>query len=258
MAQLSNFRILICNDDGFGSAGIKVLERIARDITPDVWVVAPEVEQSGKGMGITFNKPFRISEIAPRKYSVQGTPSDCVVMAVNHILVDKKPDLVITGINHGNNVGDTVFISGTVGAAQIASFHDIMAIAVSQDCHFGINPKFHLPENYLPQILKKLIKFQWKSRGIININFPECSLDDVKGIAVAPQGTMAITWNVIQRSDPVGQPYFWVRSDWNAKTPYVRDDVNLLNEKYITITPLDSNINNDKMLLELEEYFALY
>ena len=80
MAQLSNFRILICNDDGFGSAGIKVLERIARDITPDVWVVAPEVEQSGKGMGITFNRPFRISEIAPRKYSVQGTPSDCVVM----------------------------------------------------------------------------------------------------------------------------------------------------------------------------------
>jgi len=257
LAQLSDFRILICNDDGINSTGIKILERIARDITPDVWVVAPEFEQSGKGMSITFNDILRVNEVSPRKYMVNGTPADCVVMAVNHILTDKKPDLVLTGINHGNNAGDTVFISGTVGAAQIASFHGIRSIAVSQDCYEGVPPKFHLPDHFLPQILKKLVKFHWLGGMVININFPEASIADVKGTVVVPQGAMQIDWNVIERTDPVGYPYYWVRSNWDSKNPSAKTDINYMNDKYITITPIDTNLNNQVFLDELSEFMEL-
>lgn len=257
MAQLSDFRILICNDDGMFADGIKILERIARDITPDVWMVAPEFEQSGRAMGITFNKPLRIKELTPRKFVVEGTPADCVVVAIKHILVDKKPDLVISGINHGNNVGDTVFISGTVGAAQIASFFGIKSVAISQDYNYGGTLKFDLEEHFLPRILKKLIKYEWPRKMTVNVNFPDASMTDVKGITVVPQGPMKIDWQVIERIDPVGMPYYWVRSNWDSLNPNLKNDVNALADKYITITPIDTDLNNREIFEDLEEFFAI-
>lgn len=252
----SHPRILLCNDDGVWAPGLKILERIARTLTPDVWVVAPEHEQSGKAMSLTFHKPLRIDKITPRKFSVQGSPADCVVMAINHILVDKKPDLVLSGINNGQNVGDIVYISGTVGAAQMASFHGIKSIAISVYSDFELPLDYNLPEQYLPQIIKKLNQFAIPERHIINVNFPNVGVADCPGIKVVQQGHMKIEWNIIQRSDPVGRPYYWVRSNWISKSPEIKNDVNsLYNGKYITITPLELNYNNPGTLNELEELF---
>lgn len=247
-------RILICNDDGVWASGLKVLERIAKDITPDVWVVAPEHNQSGKSMSLTFHKPLRIEEINPRKFSVQGSPSDCVVMAMNHLLIDKRPDIVLSGINAGQNVGDIICISGTVGAAQMAAFHDVRSIAISIYSDFESPSDYRLIEHYLPQILKKLDNFKFTPRQIININFPNVGLTECPGIRVVPTGPMRIEWNVIQRTDPVGGAYYWVRSNWISKSPDSNNDVNALyNGKYVTITPLDLNYNNPETINELEE-----
>lgn len=249
-------RILICNDDGVWAPGLKVLERIAKDLTPDVWVVAPEHDQSGKAMSLTFHKPLRIKEITPRKFSVQGSPSDCVVMAINHLLVDKRPDIVLSGINSGQNVGDIVCISGTVGAAQMAAFHQVKSIAISIYSDFETPIDYKLIENYLPQILKKIDQFQIPERQIINVNFPNVGITECPGIRVVPHGHMKIEWNIIQRIDPVGEHYYWVRSNWVSTSPNGRDDVNsLYNGKYITITPLELNYNNMDTINELEELF---
>jgi 5'-nucleotidase len=169
---LSGLRILIVNDDSINSVGIKALERIANSITPDVWVVAPEVGQSGKGFSVTFDSILRINEISPRKFSVSGTPSDCVYVALGQILNDKKPDLILSGINHGANLADFIGLSGTVGAAFAAASQGIRAIAVSQ--HFTTEPpaKFPLVDHFLPSIIKKLMSINWPDQVCMNVNFP--------------------------------------------------------------------------------------
>src|SRR5437879_8802108 len=126
-------RILISNDDGIRSPGIKVLEKIARDLSDDVWVVAPEQEQSGASHSLTTRRPLRMREVARRRYAVDGTPTDSVLIAVKRLLRDRPPDLVLSGINAGSNVGEDMTYSGTVAAAMEATLLGIPAIALSQD-----------------------------------------------------------------------------------------------------------------------------
>ncbi|MDR1361834.1 MAG: 5'/3'-nucleotidase SurE [Holosporaceae bacterium] len=255
---LSTLRILISNDDSINADGIKALERIANSITPDVWVVAPEVGQSGKGFSVTFNTPLRVKQLSPRKFSVTGTPADCVLMGIGEILGDKKPDLVLSGINHGSNIADFIGISGTVGAAFAAASQDIKAIAISQDCK---NPndlrKFPLADYFLPSIIKKLMNFKWPRSVCMNINFPEAQMGDICGIRVAKQGRLEHTWNVHKKLDPTDDPYYWLHSSYDEKNLEDGSDAKILAEKkYITVTALhcrhEFNGRDDK----LEELFA--
>src|SRR5712691_11037312 len=131
--DLAKCRILISNDDGIASPGIKVLEKIARDLSDDVWVVAPEQEQSGASHSLTTRRPLRMREVARRRYAVDGTPTDCVLIAVKRLLRDRPPDLVLSGINAGSNVGEDMTYSGTVAAAMEATLLGIPAMALSQD-----------------------------------------------------------------------------------------------------------------------------
>ena len=128
-------RILISNDDGIGSPGIKVLEKVARELSNDVWVVAPEQEQSGASHSLTTRRPLRLHEAGPQRYMVDGTPTDCVLLAVKRLLRDRSPDLVLSGINGGSNVGEDLTYSGTVAAAMEATLLGIPAMALSQDFH---------------------------------------------------------------------------------------------------------------------------
>lgn len=255
---LSKMRILITNDDSIHANGIKALEKIANNISPDVWVVAPEVGQSGKGFSVTFDDVLRVKEISPRKFSVSGTPADCVFIALGEILKDKKPDLVLSGINHGSNIGDFIGFSGTVGATFAASSQHIKAIAVSQDCLEASKViKFPLVDYFLQEIIKKLMSFDWPERVCMNVNFPDVQLKEVKGIRVATQGEMDISWDVHKRLDPVDHPYYWLRANYVEKPSSNDSDLTLLEkEKFITITPLQNRYDYPECRTKLEEIFS--
>jgi 5'-nucleotidase len=258
-AALSGLRILIVNDDGVNANGIRALERIANSITPDVWVVAPELEQSGKGFSITFNSILRVNEISPRKFSVSGTPTDCVFVALGHILSDKKPDLILSGINHGVNVADFVGMSGTIGAIFAAASQGIKAIAVSQSvkCYGnGCSAKFPLADHFLPTIIKKLMSFRWSDRVCMNVNFPCCSFGDVKGIKIANQGQLNVFYKVHEKKDPDGRSYYWIHPEYDMDEG-ANSDIRLVEkENYVTITPLQNKHEFSECAGELEELFA--
>ena len=253
---LSGLRILIVNDDSINSYGIRALERIANSITPDVWVVAPEIGQSGKGLSITFDSVLRINEISPRKFSVSGTPADSVFIALGQILSDKKPDLILSGINHGANIADFIGMSGTVGAAFAAASQGIKAIAVSQHFEKKSPTKFPLADHFLPGIIKKLMSVSWPDQVCMNVNFPEASFGEVNGVKIARQGWLDVTWNVYKKSDPVGSPYYWIHATHKRKEGLNSDAVLVEKESYITITPLQNRQEFSEYIVKLEELFA--
>lgn len=256
--SLSELRILITNDDGINSNGIKALERIANSVTPDVWVIAPASEQSGTGLSITFNNILRIKQFSPRKFSVLGTPADCVLLGVGEILKGKKPDLILSGINHGLNMGDFIGMSGTVAAAFTAAFQGIKAIAVSQDCEkeSEVN-KFALADHFLPIIIKKLISFEWPKRVCMSVNFPESQIGDIAGVRAAAQGELEIYWDISKKLDPTGNPYYWLNASHKNISKNEKADTTLLEaKKYITVSALHCRQEFSGCLDKLEELFS--
>lgn len=254
---LSGLRILITNDDSINSHGVKALERIANSITPDVWVVAPEMGQSGKGFSVTFESVLRVKELSPRKFSVSGTPADCVFIGIGEILKDKKPDLVLSGINHGSNVGDFLGISGTVGAAFAAASQDIKAIAVSQDCSSTDIAKFPLADHFLDKIIKKLMSFEWPKRICMNVNFPNASVGEISGVKIAKQGKFDVTWNVHKRVDPVNDPYYWLHAKHkDVSNSDLADSVIISKGKHITVGAIQCRHDFEGCDKKLEELFS--
>lgn len=256
-SPLSGLRILITNDDSIHAPGLKALERIANSITPDVWTVAPEVGQSGKAFSVTFDDILRVKELSPRRFSVSGTPADCVFIALGQILKDRKPDLVLSGINSGSNVADFIGLSGTVGATFAASSQRVKAIAVSQDFIKVPPTKFSVVEHYLPKIIKRLLTFKWADKVCMNINFPEAALGEIPGIKVAKQGQMDVDWEVTKHKDPVDHSYYWLHAKYSYGDNEQNSDIQLLEkEKFITITPLQCKHEYSCCMNELEELFA--
>ncbi|MBR1734546.1 MAG: 5'/3'-nucleotidase SurE [Alphaproteobacteria bacterium] len=256
--SLSELRILITNDDGINSHGVKALERIANSITPDVWVIAPQIVHSGKGFSVTFDNILRVNQLSPRKFSVTGTPADCVFMALGEILKDKKPDLVLSGINHGANIGDFIGISGTIGAVFAAAQQKIKAIAVSQDCKKESElTKFPLVDHFLPKIIKKLMSFEWPDNVCMNVNFPDSQIGDISGVKVAKQGNLDITWNVHKKADPVDDPYYWLHATFKNVSKFDNADMSILeNKKYISVAALQCRHDYLECFDKLEELFS--
>ena len=189
--DLKRCRILISNDDGIASPGIKMLETIARGLSEDVWVVAPEQEQSGASHSLTTRHPLRLREIAPRCYAVDGTPTDCILLAVKRLLRDRPPDLVLSGINAGSNVGEDLTYSGTVAAAMEATLLGIPAIALSQDYHRGDDIPWQTSEAFAPEVIRRLVRLPWPDSTLFNINFPAVPPAESAGFAVTSQGKRA-------------------------------------------------------------------
>src|SRR5713226_7750389 len=170
--DLARCRILISNDDGIDSPGLRVLERIARDLAEDVWVVAPELEQSGASHSLTTRRPLRLKEVGWQRYSVDGTPTDCVLLAVKRLLRDHPPDLVLSGINGGSNVGEDLTYSGTVAAAMEATLLGIPAIALSQEYRDDTDILWPTSEAFAPEVIRRLLRQPWPDSTLYNINFP--------------------------------------------------------------------------------------
>lgn len=256
--SLSELRILITNDDGINANGIKALERIANSITPDVWVVAPSVGHSGKGFSVTFDNVLRIKQFSPRKFAVSGTPADCVFLGVGEILKDKKPDLILSGINHGANIADFIGISGTIGAIFAGTSAGIRSIAVSQDCERESElSKFPVADHFLSKVVKKLMSFDWPEKVCMNVNFPDAQVGEVSGVKVATQGQMAIDWRVHPKKDPVDEVYYWLHADYKNISTDERADISILSsKKYITVTALQCRQEYTGCYDKLEELFS--
>jgi len=242
-------RILVTNDDGIYGPGLAVLIRIAQKLSNDIWVVAPEEEQSGAGHSLSLAHPLRLRKISARKYAVRGTPTDCVLMAIRHLMKDNLPDLVLSGVNRGQNIADDVTYSGTIAAAMEGVQLGVPSIALSQAFGFARTAKLQWPtaEHFAPGIIRKLLKSGWPQDVLININFPDTKIDDVKGIEVTGQGKRDQSMVAVdERIDARQRPYYWIGYEGRLSKPAKGTDLHAIYNGYISVTPLHMNLTHTR------------
>ena len=247
-------RILLTNDDGIHAPGLEVLERIAARLSDDVWIVAPTEEQSGAGHSLTLTRPVRLRRHDARRFSVTGTPTDAVTMALRKVL-DAPPDLILSGVNRGANLGDDVTYSGTVSAAFEGALAGIRSIALSQVYSqegMGEAVPFEAAEFWGEQVLRPLLDTPFAERTLVNVNFPPLSADAVKGIRVVRQGFHDYArGSLVEGIDPRGFPYFWFGLHGIEHTPGHATDLEAIRDGFVSVTPLQLDFTHDASLAPL-------
>jgi 5'-nucleotidase len=249
-------RILITNDDGIHAPGLAACEKIARALSDDVWIVAPETDQSGVSHSLSLNDPLRLREISERHYAVKGTPTDCVIMGVRHIMKE-TPHLILSGVNRGRNAAEDVIYSGTVAAAMEGTVLGVPSFALSQAYAFTTKhlPLWQTAIKHAPDIIRKVLKEGMPKDVLVNINFPDCEPDDVRGIAVAVQGKRDQELLRIEpRHDGRGNPYYWIAFERGGHLgAHEGSDLSALNEKKISVTPLRLDLTDEPFMTRLAE-----
>lgn len=244
-------RILITNDDGIQAPGLEALKTIAATLSDDIWVVAPETEQSCASHSLSLRRPLRIRSLSPRIYAVDGTPTDCVLLAVKEIIKDKKPDLVLSGINRGSNLGEDVTYSGTIAAAMEGTLLDIPSIALSQSISREKAVPWETPIHYAPKLIKQILTKGVPNNTLININFPELPIEEIKGVKVTPQGKRKLGDNLYRNIDPEGTPYYWIGPVRTIAKDPQGSDLEAIGEGYIAVTPIYLDLTNYAVLEQL-------
>lgn len=255
LLELKGKRILLSNDDGIGAHGLIVLEKIARSLSDDIWVVAPSAERSGAGHSLTLHHPLRPVKLADKRYAVDGTPTDCVLVAINHLMKDHPPDLVLSGVNMGVNLGEDVHYSGTVAAAMEGTLLGFRAVAFSQDFEDGDAIHWDTALRHGPDIVRVACAAGWRKHVLINVNFPNLGPDAVKGVRVARQGKHKIGDDLVHRHDPRGRPYIWIAGRRLADASAEATDLNAVRDGFISVTPLNIDLTHDDTLLGLKRVF---
>jgi 5'-nucleotidase len=233
-------RILISNDDGIHAPGLAALERIAAMLSDDVWVVAPETDQSGLAHSLSMNNPLRVREIGERRFAVNGTPTDCVIMAVRRLL-DRRPDLILSGVNSGTNVADDVSYSGTIAATIEGTLLGIKSIALSQGYNYYDGKRvipWETAEAHAPGIIGKLMKFGFPEGVLYNVNFPNRAPDETGTVSVTTQGKLIHGLHAEERRDGRGNPYFWLTYKREAQDFAPESDLQALKDGKISVTPI--------------------
>ena len=249
-------RILLTNDDGIHAPGMKVLEAIAAELADEVWVCAPAEEQSGAGHALTLHSPVRLRQHGERRFAVTGTPTDSVNLGLRKFFADGGPDLVLSGVNAGENLGDDVTYSGTVNAAMEAALAGIPAIALSQAFRDN-GPSFEAAEQWAARVLKPLIGTPMAKRTLINVNFPALPADRVKGIRVVRQGFHDYgRGSLVENTDPRGRPYYWFGLQDAEHTLDHGTDLEAVEDGYIAVTPLQLDLTHHSAIGALAERFA--
>ena len=247
-------RVLVCNDDGIGALGIEVLERVARGLSGDVWVVAPETQQSAASHSLTLHRPLRIRRLSERRYAVDGTPTDCVFLAFHKILADGRPNLVLSGVNEGPNVGEDVTYSGTIAAAMEATLFGVPAVALSQACRNSSAVRWATAEEWGGRVLRMLVERGWPARVLINVNFPDAAAADVRGIRVVRQGLHELDDTLEERVDPRGAPYYWIGASLPTADAGGRGtDLDAIAKGYVAVTPLHLDLTHRRTLTWLRQ-----
>ncbi len=252
-------RILLTNDDGIFAPGLTVLEAIARKFSDDVWICAPAEEQSGAGHSLTLSRPVRLRQHDERRFSVSGTPTDAVMMALREVLPG-KPDLILSGVNRGANLGDDVTYSGTVSAAIEGALAGIRSVALSQVYEkegMGDTVPFAAAEAWGERVLAPLLEAPFAERTLINVNFPAIPADQVQGVRVVRQGFHDYArGSVVEGMDPRGYRYFWFGLHGIEHTPGHETDLEAIQDGFVAVTPLQLDLTHNASLAALRERFA--
>lgn len=252
-------RILITNDDGIHAEGLRILEQTARVLSDDVIVVAPETDQSGVAHSLSLNDPLRLRMIDAHHYAVKGTPTDCVLMGVHTICKDKKPDLILSGVNHGHNLAEDVTYSGTIAGAMEGTLLGVKSIALSQGYSAGARDDIDWSAalHMAPNIIRTLLKEGIPNDILVNVNFPACGLNDVAGIKVTVQGRRDANLATLeQRHDGRGKAYYWIGFARSMSAPANGTDLQAIAQKYVSITPLRLDLTDEPTLTAYARVFA--
>ncbi|MGD9802417.1 MAG: 5'/3'-nucleotidase SurE [Hyphomicrobiaceae bacterium] len=252
-------RILVTNDDGIDAPGLHALRQIAEELAgPDgeVWVSAPETNQSGTGNSLSLNEPLRMRQMAERVYAVRGTPTDSVIMAARHVLKGRLPDLVLSGINRGANLAEDVTYSGTIAGAFEGTQLGIPSIALSMAYSYtaGDHPHWQTPLSRAPALIRQLISEPWPPLVLMSINFPDRLPDEIEGVMVTTQGRRdQQNLGVEERSDTWGNPYYWLGYQIRRSNPPRGTDLWAVYNGWISVTPLSLNLTDRAMHAHLTE-----
>jgi 5'-nucleotidase len=252
-------RILVSNDDGIHAPGLAVLESIARSISDDVWVVAPEVERSGASRALTLTEPVRVRAIAPQRFACSGTPTDCVLLGISELVEGGRPDLVLSGINRGQNLAEDTSVSGTVAAAMQGMQMGVRSIALSQAHGFrdGQPIPWECGAAHGAQVIRTLVNAEWRDGVVMNVNFPDCLPGDVGGVEATFQGARDEDVNhVDRREDLRGNDYFWIGYRGKLSKPPLGSDLRAIYEGRISVTPLHIDLTEHAMLANLKGLFG--
>ena len=253
-------RILLTNDDGIGAPGFALLEQIAARFGDDIWAVAPSEEQSGAGHSLTLTRPLRLRKFGDRRFAVNGTPTDAVMIALAHVMKDSPPDLILSGINRGANLAEDVTYSGTVSAAMEGALAGVPSIALSQAYArqgMGDTVPFAAAEAFCAQVLEGLIATRLEPGVLINVNFPALPAVEVRGIRVCRQGRRDYgRLQVVERTDPRGFPYFWFGMASVVSTPGHQTDLETVADGYVSVTPLHLDLTHDGSVEALRAAFG--
>ena len=256
MSALAGKRVLIANDDGVRAAGLELLAGIVRDLGCETWVVAPEADRSGAGHSLTLAEPVRVRELDARTFAVSGTPTDCVLVAVLDAMRGHRPDLVLSGVNRGGNLGEDITYSGTVAAAMEGALLGIPSIALSQDADRLQRARWETARRHAPRVLESLVGAGWPPNVFINVNFPDIPPDDVQGLAVTRQGRRKPGSRLDRREDPRGRPYFWIDSSRTESDPLPGSDMAAVARGLISVTPLHLDLTHHDTRAALAERLA--
>ncbi|MGI9353215.1 MAG: 5'/3'-nucleotidase SurE [Rhizobiaceae bacterium] len=251
-------KILLTNDDGVNAPGLVSLEKIAREFTDDILIVAPETDQSGLAHSLTLSNPLRLRKVADRHYALNGTPTDCVIMGVRELMEDGPPDLVLSGVNSGQNIADDVTYSGTVAGAIEGALLGIKSIALSQAYNFddGVrHVKWETCEKLAPEIIEKLIQKDFPPKTLMNVNFPNCLPDEIEGTEITNQGAFTHGLFMEKRYDGRGFPYFWLKFGRDVPNQRGGSDIIALRENRISVTPLKLDLTDAVFKEELDKLF---
>jgi 5'-nucleotidase len=249
-------RILLSNDDGINAPGLRVLETIARQLSNDIWIVAPELDQSGASHSLTLRDPLRLREISDRTFALSGTPTDCVLFGINHLMKGHAPDLVLSGVNHGANLADDITYSGTVAAAMEASLLHVPSIAISLCVAPGTSAHWATAEHFLPDIISDLTREVMDPYTSMNINVPNLPLNFIKGVKITHQGQRLYQDQLHECVDPRGKKYYWVGIVNHNGEGEPGTDLDAVRGDFISITPLSLNFTHEKSLKRLNQLFS--
>jgi 5'-nucleotidase len=247
-------RVLLTNDDGIDAPGLRVLEVIASQLAREVWVVAPETDQSGTSHSVSLHGPLRVIQRGERRFGVTGTPGDCVAVAARHLMRDAPPDLVLSGVNRGGNLGVETVFSGTVGAAMTGMLLGIRSLALSQ-VYTGKQPiRWESAETLGPGVLRRLLATPWDKGVCLNINFPDVDPADAGPMQITQQGAGLVQGMDIEaRLDPRSQPYLWLRFQRAGQDLVPDSETAVVRGGGVSVTPLRFERTDDQALARLRE-----
>ncbi|WIM12273.1 5'/3'-nucleotidase SurE [Enhydrobacter sp.] len=253
--ELAKARILVTNDDGIHAPGLDALEEIASELSSDVWIVAPEHNQSGAGHSLSITHPIRARQVNETKFAVEGTPTDCVLFAVKHLLKDRKPAVVLSGVNRGTNLADDVTYSGTIAGAMEGCLLGIPSIAFSQAFTHPHPVKWGTATHHGADVARRILAMDLPRNVFVNVNFPDVVAASVNGTRVTRQGVRGFGGYIVERTDPRGGAYYWIAYAPGEHEVDDQGDISAVREGYISVTPLHLDLTHEATRRKLAAQF---